>query len=487
MIFFFSHGSLDWVQDFYIAPSEENGTFQLFITCKKNEVPCMAELKKEFKKDIVYFVEFILGTDVTFEYLVSDNDRDNASSTTKKKKRGKKKKKKEEKEKEKKKAMSGHAIYIDGNSPGTHGSLGIFVAKVGCNEKHFATTCYHVSSKLPFKDPFGFLAERYQELVEDSNNIDSPTRNARYRYICREEKEGMRMKRTEEKKQEGNGKLEDRIRPGEKQQQTVMEEEGNSNDIGDVEEEKGGRPEEMKVDGNGENERGSVWQEQGKENVTKDNLVPEETTNEEVKVEDEEEGGEEGGEEKGKSIARNENMLGKFVWGICNEHHDISLIELEQDLNFSCTMRDIEGSELPTKHDIAKKLRDSKGGLPVEKDGTSTGITEGILFAKSWSGRNPRFRKCFLVKSKNPRKPFAAPGDSGAVVKLALPENRKCPFAYIVLQKSAKPSKTIDEEKMQYVCFSLQDSLNEYKYFKSGHIRACLNSCAAATTGKGRK
>ena len=67
--YFFLHGSLPWVRNFYIGLSEKDNTLQLFITCEKDEVPCMADLKKRFGEDIVYFVEFVRGTDAVFEYL----------------------------------------------------------------------------------------------------------------------------------------------------------------------------------------------------------------------------------------------------------------------------------------------------------------------------------------------------------------------------------------------------------------------------------
>ena len=392
--YFFLYGSLHWVEDYSIGPSERENGLQLFITREKeeDELLCMAELKKEFGEDIVNYVEITPGTDAVFEYLGNGNNCDYASPTTKSRQNDG--------------PMSGDAIYIDGDIPDSYGSLGIFIADD--TGKHFATTCYHVSydgRKLPKND----IAKRHQKLNKDSENTNSITRSCRYRYRCRSEEN------ENEEKQEDEGKIENYKQ---QEQQQAM----------------------------------------GK---------------------------------KGKSGARNENkgcMLGKFSWGVLNERHDISLIELERGLNCFCTMSDIDNEQDPEdcKQYIAHKLREHREVI-VEKTGFSTGTTKGIVYRYGFcdlKGRNLRLRKCYLVKSKNPDKPFSAPGDSGSVVKLVRKGNKKLPFSYLSLWKNLTKNdqSPIDERQVEYVCFNLQDSLNEHERFKTKDLKACLGSCAAATS-----
>ena len=440
----------------------------------------MADLKKRFGDDIVYFVEFIRGTDAVFEYLVNGNDHGNALSTTKPHHtRG---------------PMSGDAIYNVKDSPEKYGSLGIFTAESADGKKtHFATTCYHVcycGKKLPKK-----LEKRHQKLIKDSNNTRSRTHKARYCHRSRREEKGK-----EEKQDEGE------------RNSNRLEQENERNSIGFGDDEVGidchsayeeDRPEEINVLGrNGENDRGRVREVQVKENISKDNLEidePDATTNEEMRIEedkeqkekkDEEQKGE--GEEKRESRARNENkgcMLGTFLWGVYNERHDIALIKLRKKLNCSCTMSDINCSKLPSKKKIVGIWKECKGKLTVEKTGITTGTTEGIFSGFNFceikmGGRD--IRKGYIIKNKDDSRPFSAGGDSGALVKLVPSENEdeknedekdeknemKIPFAYIVI--SATTAETF--------CHNLRSSLNEYKHFKRGRMKACLGSCAAATS-----
>ena len=447
--YFFLHGSLPWVRNFYIGLSEKDNTLQLFITCAKDEVPCMADLKKRFGEDIVYFVEFIRGTDAVLEYLVNGNDYGNALSTTEPHHMiG---------------PMSGDAIYNVKDSPENYGSLCIFVAG-GKKKTHFATTCYHVCycGKLP-ED----LEESHLKLIEDRKNIESLTRNASYCYRCRREEKG--------KLDEGR------------------ENEGNSSGFGDDVADEEGRPEEINVLGrNGENERGRVREMQDEENILKDNVEikqkTDETTSKEMKIEGDEERGEtkeeeehrgkgEEKEEKGKSRARKENkecVLGTFVWGVYNEKHDICLIKLPPNLNCSCTMSDITYSELSENKDIVEKYK-IYGEVKVEKTGFYTGTTEGIFCGFNFcelkkGGRD--IRNGYLIKNKDNSRPFSAPGDSGALVKLVPPNNEKIPFAYIVHSTTTG----------QTFCLNLRSSLNKCKRFKEGRVKACLGSCAAGTS-----
>ncbi len=472
--YFFLYGSLHWVEDYSIGPSERENGLQLFITREKekDELLCMAELKKEFGEDIVNYVEITPGTDAVFEYLGNGNNCDYASSTTKSRQNDG--------------PMSGDAIYIDGDIPDSYGSLGIFIADD--TGKHFATTCYHVSydgRKLPKND----IAKRHQKLNKDSENTNSITRSCRYRYRCRSEEN------ENEEKQEDEGKIEN-YKQQEQQQAMEIINEGNSNGVGDLgidchsADEEEGRHKEMNVlEGNGEKERRRVAKE------------PEATTNDEMEVdvnheheeerEKEEDEDEIGGGKKGKSGARNENkgcMLGKFSWGVLNERHDISLIELERGLNCFCTMSDIDNEQDPEncKQYIAHKLREHRKVI-VEKTGFSTGTTKGIVYRYGFcdlKGRNLRLRKCYLVKSENPDKPFSAPGDSGSVVKLVRKGNKKLPFSYLSLWKNLTKNdqSPFDERQVEYVCFNLQNSLNEHERFKTKDLKACLGSCAAATS-----
>ncbi len=112
----------------------------------------MAELKKEFGENIVNYVEITPGTDAVFEYLGNGNNCDYASSTTKSHQIDG--------------PRSGDAIYIDGDSPDSYGSLGIFLADD--KGKHFATTCYHVAYNGP-KLPKNDIAKKLKKLIEDSD------------------------------------------------------------------------------------------------------------------------------------------------------------------------------------------------------------------------------------------------------------------------------------------------------------------------------
>ncbi len=435
----------------------------------------MAELKKEFGEDIVNHVEITPGTDAVFEYVGNGNNCDYASSTTKSHQIDG--------------PRSGDAIYIDGDSPDSYGSLGIFLADD--KGKHFATTCYHVAYNGP-KLPKNDIAKRLQKLIEDSENTNSNTRTCRYRYRCRSEENG------NEEKQEDEGEIENHKQQEQQQQQAVkIINEGSSNGVGDLDidshsaDEEEGRPKEMNVlKGNGEKERGRVTK---KADETTNNEmevdVNQEHKEQREKEEDEDVSGE--GEEKGKSGARKENkgcMLGKFSWGVINKRHDISLIELEQDLNCFCTMSDIDNEMDPEKckQHIARELRKNHK-VPVEKTGFSTGTTKGIVYMHKFcdlKGRNSRLKKCYLVKSENPDEPFSAPGDSGSLVKLVRKGNKKFPFAYLSVRKNlAKNDQPpIDERQVVHVCFNLQNSLNEHERFKRKDLKACLGSCAAATS-----
>ena len=268
--------------------------------------------------------------------------------------------------------MSGDGIYDVKDSSENYGSLGIFIAEsAGGKKTHFATTCYHVCYRG--KRLSRNLKRRHQKLIEDSNNTQSSTHKARYRY----------------------------------------------------------------------------------------------------------------------SSARNENrtcQLGTFLWGLYNEQHDISLIKLRKNVNCSCTMSDITCSELPSKKDIVGIYKRCKGAVKVENTGFSTRRREGILrgfnFCEAKKG-GPDIRKGYIIENKDDSSPFSASGDSGALVKIIpVPsENEdentedetneeKIPFAYIVI--GATEGKT--------VCHNLRNSLDEYIHFNRGRIKACLGSCAAATS-----
>ena len=69
--------SLDWIQGFYIGPasvaSASANSLQLFIICKKNVTPSLNELQTGFGEDVIYFINFIPGTE--FEFLKKDNIR----------------------------------------------------------------------------------------------------------------------------------------------------------------------------------------------------------------------------------------------------------------------------------------------------------------------------------------------------------------------------------------------------------------------------
>ncbi len=307
-------------------------------------------------------------------------------------------------------------------------------------------------------------------VTEDTN---SDTRTCRYRYRGRSEEKGNEEKQKEEGKRENY--------------------KGNSNGVGDLDidyhgaDEEEGRPEKMNVlERNGENETGRVAKKPDEMEVH----VNQEHEEQREKEEMEKKSGE--GGEKGKSGARNENkgcMLGKFSWGVLNERHDISLIELEQDLNCFCTISDIDNKQDPEKckQHIARKLKKNHK-VTVEKTGFSTGTTKGIVHKYNFfdvKGRSHRLRKCYLVKSEKPDQKFSAPGDSGSVVKLVR-KGKKFPFAYISLSKNlAKKDQSppIDERQVEHACFSLQKSLNELELrYNTGHLKACLGSCAAATS-----
>ena len=455
--YFFLYGSLHWVEDFSIGPSERENGLQLFITREKEkeELLCMAELKKEFGENIVNYVEITPGTDAVFEYLGNGNNCDYASSTTKSPQIDGPK--------------SGDAIYIDGDSPDSYGSLGIFLADD--KGKHFATTCYHVAYNGP-KLPKNDIAISLQKLIEDSEDTNSDTRTCRYRFRCESEEKGNEEKQKEEGKRENY--------------------KGNSNGVGDLVTdchgagEKEGRPKKMNVlERNGEIETGRVAKKPDEMEVH----VNQEHEKQGEKEEMEKKSGE--GGKKRKSGARNENkgcMLGKFSWGVVSERHDISLIELERDLNFICTMSDIDNQQDPEnyKQIVGHKLS-ADGEVRVEKTGFFTGPRNGIIYRFGYcdvKGRSCRLRKCYLVKSENPDEPFSAPGDSGSLVKLVRKGNKKLPFAYLSVRKNlAKNDQLpIDESEVVHVCFNLQNSLNEHERFKRKDLKACLGSCAAATS-----
>ena len=136
--------SLPWVQDFYIGvASEPEKSWQVYITCAHNKVPSMADLKKIFGVDISYFVDFIQ------ESIDEDSKRSKESLPFPSYLRG---------------PISGDELCVQ-EGKGGYGAVGILT---GDNEKHYATTCYHVCFKndLPEND----IKEGHKILMQDCAN-----------------------------------------------------------------------------------------------------------------------------------------------------------------------------------------------------------------------------------------------------------------------------------------------------------------------------
>ncbi|CAB4031693.1 Hypothetical predicted protein [Paramuricea clavata] len=136
--------SLPWVQDFYIGvASEPEKSWQIYITCAHSKVPSMADLKKIFGVNISYFVDFVEKS------IDEDSKRSKESLPCPSYLRG---------------PISGDELCVQ-EGKGGYGAVGILTND---NEKHYATTCYHVCFKndLPEND----IKEGHKILMQDCAN-----------------------------------------------------------------------------------------------------------------------------------------------------------------------------------------------------------------------------------------------------------------------------------------------------------------------------
>ena len=173
------------------------------------------------------------------------------------------------------------------------------------------------------------------------------------------------------------------------------------------------------------------------------------------------------------------HLLGKFVWGKYDDYHDICVVQLDDFNDCTCIIPDINLNKIATKTDIARELGKSNR-LIVEKTGCTSGTTRGILYKQGYcflrGKKGPKLQQGYLVINENADEPFAMPGDSGALVKLVLADNRKLPFAYLTFYKMQKVGCKSKAQKV-YFCFSLDESLKECKRKSCRDLRECLIDC----------
>ncbi|XP_028403218.1 uncharacterized protein LOC114525956 [Dendronephthya gigantea] len=126
--------SLRWVEEYYIGvASEPEKSWQIYITCAKNKLPSMKDLKKLFGVNIASFVDFC------------QEDVDRTPQFT----RG---------------PASGNEVFNPEYRVFNHGSIGVVFSG---EKNHYATTSYHVcyNGRLP-KD----ISKAHQILKDDCEN-----------------------------------------------------------------------------------------------------------------------------------------------------------------------------------------------------------------------------------------------------------------------------------------------------------------------------
>ena len=183
-------------------------------------------------------------------------------------------------------------------------------------------------------------------------------------------------------------------------------------------------------------------------------------------------------DEQGNSGSKG-HSLGEFAWGKYNDCHDIGVVQLNDFKDFICKIPDINLDEIATKEVVGSKLEKSNR-LIVEKTGCTTGTTRGILHKQGYcflkGKKGPKLQQGYLVINENADKPFAVPGDSGALVKLVLADNKKLPFAYLTLSRMQKVGCKSKAQEV-YFCFSLDESLKECKKKSCKSLGECLIKC----------
>ena len=121
--------SFPWVKEFYIGVAREpEKSWQIYITCAKDKVPSMVDLKKLFGVEIASFVDFIQ------ESAKEDSAKNGCESSSACYLRG---------------PVSGDELRIQAGN-GNSGTIGILTAP----DQHYATTCYHVcyTDEIPEND-----------------------------------------------------------------------------------------------------------------------------------------------------------------------------------------------------------------------------------------------------------------------------------------------------------------------------------------------
>ena len=150
------------MQEFYVGvASEPEKSWQIYITCSQNNVPSMVDLKKLFGVDIAYFVDFIKdGVD-------EDSEGSKESLTSASYLRG---------------PISGDELCVQ-EDEGGYGAIGVLT---GDNEKHYATTCYHVCFKedLPEND----VKKGHEILMQDCENESQGCQGATCVYTTEQER-----------------------------------------------------------------------------------------------------------------------------------------------------------------------------------------------------------------------------------------------------------------------------------------------------------
>ena len=169
--------------------------------------------------------------------------------------------------------------------------------------------------------------------------------------------------------------------------------------------------------------------------------------------------------------------LGKFLYGIYDDNHDIAFIQLEPSLNCADTIEFLksENSIVPALADrikVGKMFIDSDKEMRVEIIRPKSNST-GILFAISGRSRCPRNKRCYQIRRTGKRS-FSKKGDSGSLVYLVYNEE-KIPFAYVCMA---------DKEggKIVYYCRNLSYSIDELikQHGLDTNIKKpCLRECSS--------
>ena len=149
-----------------------------------------------------------------------------------------------------------------------------------------------------------------------------------------------------------------------------------------------------------------------------------------------------------------------------NEEHDFALLQVLDGFELKHTsIEDINSNVLMSNAEIVRRLEEKgeDGELLVKKTGCRTGTTWGILKQCGYAAGGFNYKNGYLIENKDSNEPFAAPGDSGSLVKVKLDDKGSFgAFAYVVA----------DIGDSKFFCFNFK---NSFELFSD--LDPCLMEC----------